>query len=129
VARPSGRLGLRCLAHLLAAAVALACMAWLAPAAAHAAATAKHQIECVLISGRLYLGSPGAGPNPKFVTCDIRFEQVKPHSDGVIVVLRSGRHGSTYSILKLHLPQPSSRYLLRWLHRHSHPRSGALKPT
>ena len=42
--------------------------------------------------------------NPKFVTCAIHFDQVKPRSDGVIVVLRHAGHRSTYSILRPHLP-------------------------
>ncbi len=114
---PSGFLRRGRITQLAAAGVTLVFALWLpSAAAAQSHGTAKHRLDCVLVSGRLYLGSPGAGSNPKFVTCGIHFDQVKPHSDGVIVVLQSGRHRSTYSILELHLPPPSSRYSIRWLH-------------
>jgi hypothetical protein len=103
--------------RLGAAFMPLAVMLWLVPAAvAQSHSTVQHRLDCVLISGRLYLGNPGAGSNPKFVTCAIHFDQVKPHSDGVIVVLQDGHRKSTYSILRLHLPPQSSRLSIGWLH-------------
>jgi hypothetical protein len=51
------------------------------------------------------------------VVCDVGFRQVHPRSDGVILVLRTPRHRSAYSILKprFGLP-PSGRTLLPWRH-------------
>lgn len=72
----------------------------------------------MLIDGRLYLGSPGAGPNPRFVVCGVQFEQVIPRSDGVIVVFTYRHRRSSYSILNTALPVPlDGRQLLGWRHR------------
>lgn len=110
---------------LIGAASAAAVLVWLAPAAsAQATAAPPHRLHCVLIQGRLYLGSPGAGSNPKFVTCAIHFDQVLPRSDGVIVVLHHAPQRSTYSILKTHFfTPPAGRYRIRWLH---HPGSAKI---
>lgn len=92
--------------------------------AASAAATQPsrapvHRLNCVRVSGHLYLGDPGATTNPAFVICSIHVRQVHPRSDGVIVVLRQAGHRSTYSLLKSHFtPPPFGRTLLRW---RSHP--------
>ena len=91
--------------------------------AASAAATPGpapvHRLNCVRVSGHLYLGDPGATTNPAFVVCSIHVRQVHPRSDGVIVVLRQGRHLSVYSLLKAHFtPPPFGRTRLRW---RSHP--------
>ena len=88
-------------------------------AASPGAPVPAHQMGCVLISGHLYIGDPGAGPNPRNVTCDLQFSQVHPRSDGVILVLRQARHRSTYSVLKLPSGlRPAGRELLPW---HNHP--------
>ncbi len=91
--------------------------------AASAAATPGpapvHRLNCVRVSGHLYLGDPGATTNPAFVVCNIHIRQVHPRSDGVIVVLRQARHLSVYSLLKSHFtPPPFGRTRLRW---RSHP--------
>lgn len=101
----------------LLAAMAGVFLLWLTPAAtAQASSTAPHRVDCVLAGGRLYLGSPGAVTNPKFVTCAVRFYQVRPRSDGVIVALQYARHTSTYSILKFRLIPIFGRFPIRWLH-------------
>lgn len=85
----------------------------------------SHRIGCVLIKGHLYLGSPGAGSHAKFVICAIQFDQVRPRSDGIIVVLRQARHRSAYSILPPRLPvRPVGRSQLRWRH---HPGSATIR--
>ena len=98
--RPGGRRVLLAAVSSLAGAFFMC----LAPAAtASVSSAAAHQVHCVLIGGRLYLGSPGAGTNPEPVICAIHFDQVRPRSDGVIVVLQHARQTSTYSILRMRL--------------------------
>jgi hypothetical protein len=118
MARGSCCLARRCAALLAVASVMAASWLPLVPAAAaQTSPAAGHRLGCVLIGGRLYLGNPGAGPNPRFVTCAIHFDQVHPRSDGVIVVLRHARRTSAYSILRRHLQlPPAGRQLLRWRH-------------
>lgn len=114
VARPAGRRAVLVAVSALAAVLLL-----VLPSAgtAGASGTAPHRLPCVLIRGRLYLGSPGAGTNPQFVTCAIRLDQVRPLSDGVILVLQYARRTSTYSILRIRLPvPPSGRFPIPWLH-------------
>jgi hypothetical protein len=90
-------------------------------AAAQGSPAPVHRLGCVLISGRLYLGDPGASSHPRFVICNIHFSQVHPRSDGVILVLRQAHHRSTYSILTPHFGvRPFGRALLRW-RRHPAP--------
>lgn len=74
------------------------------------------ELHCALIDGHLYLGSAGAGSSRRTVTCTVRFYQLSPHADGVIVTLRTARHHSTYSIAIKHLPlPPTGRALLHWI--------------
>ena len=77
-----------------------------ASAAASPAPAPVHRLNCVRVSGHLYLGDPGATTNPAFVVCNIHVRQVHPRSDGVIVVLRQARHLSVYSLLKSHFTVP-----------------------
>jgi hypothetical protein len=74
------------------------------------------ELRCALIDGHLYLGSAGAGSSRRTVTCTVRFYQLIPHADGVIVTLRTAHHHSTYTIAIKHLPlPPTGRELLRWI--------------
>ncbi len=83
--------------------------------------TASHRLGCVLIDRRLYLGSPGAASHRNFVTCTVNFDQVKPRSDGFIMVLKEAGHKSAYSIVAPHLPvRPTAYHPIRWRH-HSGP--------
>jgi hypothetical protein len=110
---------LRKLAVLLACALLLVGPALPAASAAASPGTPApaHQMGCVLISGRLYVGDPGAGPNPQFVICDLQFRQVHPRSDGVILVLRQARHRTAYSIHKVPAGlHPAGRRPLPWRH-------------
>jgi hypothetical protein len=110
-------------AVLLAGAAAAACglpltplPAAAAPPAAAQPPVAAHRMNCILISGTLYLGDPGSGPNPRNVTCGVHFAQVHPRSDGVVVVLR---HGTITSLSSLRRQPPQTpvfgREPLRWL--------------
>src|SRR5258708_15729495 len=51
-----------------------------------------HRVHCVLAGGHLYLGSAGAAQHRRTVTCTIRFYQLIPHADGVIVTLHAASH-------------------------------------
>jgi hypothetical protein len=74
------------------------------------------KLHCALIRHHLYLGSAGAGTPRRTVTCTIRFYQLTPHADGVIVNLQAAGHKNSYSIAIEHLPAPpTGRTLLRWL--------------
>lgn len=73
------------------------------------------ELHCALIGGHLYLGSAGAGTTRRTVTCAVRFYQLIPHADGVIVILRTAHHHNSYSIAIKQLPlRPTGRTLLRW---------------
>ncbi len=74
------------------------------------------ELHCALIDGHLYLGSAGAGTSRRTVTCTVRFYQLTPHADGVIVSLRTAHHHNSYSIAikRLQLP-PTGRTFLRWV--------------
>ena len=103
---------------MLLAPVTLGLCAAAGPAAAAAQPNSlpRHQVHCALISGHLYLGSAGAGTARRTVSCSVRFFQLVPHADGVIVALRAGRHHSSYSVAIKHLPMPpTGRRLIHWL--------------
>jgi hypothetical protein len=117
MAQTSRRFGVRCTALLVAAAGMVAGILPLTPAAAQSGHAVRHQVRCELLDGRLYLGDPGAGGPAKFPTCSIHFDQLRPRSDGVIVILRSGKHSSRYSIRKLPASlQGADRDLIPWRH-------------
>jgi hypothetical protein len=84
------RLRDRSTATLAGIVAAVACGMPLTPVPAAASSVPAHRMACILISGTLYLGDPGSGPNPRNVTCSVHFAQVHPRSDGVVVVLRHG---------------------------------------
>jgi len=116
----------RCAVLLAGAAMAALPGLALASAAAQPSSVPAHRQDCVLASGRLFLGDAGAaGPGARLVVCDVGFRQVHPRSDGVIVVLRTPHHRSMYSILRprFGLP-PSGRMLLPWRH---HPGAATIR--
>jgi hypothetical protein len=85
-------------------------------AAAEPNSSPRHQVHCVLAGGHLFLGSAGAVHPRRTVTCSVRFYQLIPHSDGVIVALKAARHHSSYSVAIKHLPvPPTGRTLIRWI--------------
>jgi hypothetical protein len=95
MAQTSHRFGVRCAALLVAAAGMVAGVLPLTPAAAAQSGRAvRHQVRC-----------------------GIHFDQLRPRSDGVIVILRSGKHSSRYSIRKLPASlQGADRDLIPWRH-------------
>jgi len=102
---------------LTAATLALSATAGPAAATAQPNSLAKHQVHCALIRGHLYLGSAGAGSTRRTVTCSVRFFQLIPHADGVIVALKGTRHHSSYSVVIKHLSvPPTGRTAIAWLH-------------
>jgi hypothetical protein len=77
---------------------------------------APAKLHCALVRGHLYLGSAGAGSPRRTVTCSVRFYQLIPHADGVIVALKGARHHSSYSVeIKHLLVPPTGRTLIRWI--------------
>jgi hypothetical protein len=108
----------RCAVLLAGAAMTVLPGLVLASAAAQASSVPAHRLDCVLASGRLFLGDAGAaGPGARLVVCDVGFRQVHPRSDGVIVVLRTPHHRSVYSILRPRFGlRPAGRTLLPWRH-------------
>ena len=93
-------------------------------AAAQPNSSPRHQVHCVLAGGHLFLGSAGAVHPRRTVTCSVRFYQLIPHSDGVIVALEAARHHSSYSVVIMRLPvPPTGRTAIPWLH---HPKPAEL---
>ena len=76
----------------------------------------RHRVHCVLADGHLFLGSAGAVHPRRTVTCSVRFYQLIPHADGVIVALKEARHHNSYSVAIKHLPgAPTGRTLSPWI--------------
>jgi hypothetical protein len=101
--------------------LALGAAAGPAAASAQLNSLTSHQVHCTLIRGHLYLGSAGAGSPRRTVTCSVRFFQLIPHADGVIVALKKARHHSSYSVRIKHLSvPPTGRTAIPWL-RHPAP--------
>ena len=104
-------------AMLTSVAAAAACALPLAPVSAAASQVLAHRMNCILISGTLYLGDPGSGPDPRNVICSIHFAQVHPRSDGIVVVLRQGNITSSFSLRRQPPQLPVfGRQPLPWLH-------------
>ena len=111
------RLRNRSTATLAGIVAAVACGMPLTPVPAAASSVPAHRMACILISGTLYLGDPGSGPNPRNVTCSVHFAQVHPRSDGVVVVLRHGNITSASSLRRQPPQLPVfGRDPLPWLH-------------
>jgi hypothetical protein len=105
-------------AMLLAAGI-LAFSSAVGPAAlgAEQHSASRHRVHCVLAEGHLFLGSAGAAHPRRTVTCSVRFYQLIPHADGVIVALKGARHHSSYSVVIKNLTSPpTGRTTIPWLH-------------
>lgn len=101
---------------LTAGTLALGAAAGPAAAAGKPDSLPRHQVHCVLAHGHLFLGSAGAIHPRRTVRCSVRFFQLIPHADGVIVALKGARHHSSYSVAIKHLAvPPTGRTLLRWI--------------
>ncbi len=72
--------------------------------------TSLPTVPCTLAAGRLYLGATGPPSGRTPSTCAVRFEQLSPYADGVVVVLANAGHQTKYTVAMHQFSQRPSGY-------------------